>query len=278
MYTNELYHYGVKGMKWGVRRTPEQLGHRIKKYTSPTREALKSAVKRTAVQALAYTIPGFGMAWNAYATGHNLNNLRRNLDGKDYTAVEGAPEKLSELKRKKDPSNILDDMKQVNPNARKRGGVKNCMYCTMAMEMRRRGYDVRARKKAQGCTAKQLHEWFDGGTIEQLTTERRPKESRKSYINRAYDELCTNLEKYGNGARGSLFTFYEKINSGHATFWEVQNGRVNFYDGQVNEASVDKVFSLSDPSRCKYMRLDTCTLKENVTETVISKEEKRGGK
>lgn len=26
--TTELYHYGVKGMKWGVRRTPEQLGHK----------------------------------------------------------------------------------------------------------------------------------------------------------------------------------------------------------------------------------------------------------
>ena len=24
---NELYHHGVKGMKWGVRRTPAQLGH-----------------------------------------------------------------------------------------------------------------------------------------------------------------------------------------------------------------------------------------------------------
>lgn len=27
MENNELQHYGVKGMKWGVRRTPEQLGH-----------------------------------------------------------------------------------------------------------------------------------------------------------------------------------------------------------------------------------------------------------
>lgn len=25
---NELYHHGIKGQKWGVRRTPEQLGHK----------------------------------------------------------------------------------------------------------------------------------------------------------------------------------------------------------------------------------------------------------
>lgn len=27
----ELYHHGVKGMKWGVRRTPAQLGHKTNK-------------------------------------------------------------------------------------------------------------------------------------------------------------------------------------------------------------------------------------------------------
>lgn len=27
----ELYHYGVKGMKWGIRRTPQQLGRKIEK-------------------------------------------------------------------------------------------------------------------------------------------------------------------------------------------------------------------------------------------------------
>lgn len=26
--TDELYHHGIKGQKWGVRRTPEQLGHK----------------------------------------------------------------------------------------------------------------------------------------------------------------------------------------------------------------------------------------------------------
>ena len=36
---NELYHHGIKGMKWGVRRTPAQLGHQTKKSSTSQRRA-----------------------------------------------------------------------------------------------------------------------------------------------------------------------------------------------------------------------------------------------
>ena len=32
--SSELYHHGVKGMRWGIRRTPQQLGHKVEKLSS----------------------------------------------------------------------------------------------------------------------------------------------------------------------------------------------------------------------------------------------------
>lgn len=43
-----LQHYGVKGMKWGVRRTPEQLGHRTRKASSNEGRAGTSIKKKGA--------------------------------------------------------------------------------------------------------------------------------------------------------------------------------------------------------------------------------------
>lgn len=47
MENNELYHYGVLGMHWGVRRTPEQLGHRTK--SSGSARSAKARVNKKKV-------------------------------------------------------------------------------------------------------------------------------------------------------------------------------------------------------------------------------------
>ena len=50
-YQDELYHYGVKGMKWGVIRTAEQLGHIVKSAKSlyDSNKAKKRAKEEAAI-------------------------------------------------------------------------------------------------------------------------------------------------------------------------------------------------------------------------------------
>ena len=52
-----LVHYGVKGMKWGIRRTPEQLGHKVRQIrnmsdSDRTRYAKQRIKERGAEQAI----------------------------------------------------------------------------------------------------------------------------------------------------------------------------------------------------------------------------------
>lgn len=74
MKRNELYHYGVKGMKWGVRRYQPypksgrkkgvEIGYAAKrklKYTSPMRQYIKNMTK---AYSLAYAIPGYALIHN----------------------------------------------------------------------------------------------------------------------------------------------------------------------------------------------------------------------
>ena len=42
-YQDELYHYGIKGMKWGIRRTAVQLGHVIKDKAKKGYQTVKKA-------------------------------------------------------------------------------------------------------------------------------------------------------------------------------------------------------------------------------------------
>lgn len=44
MATETLVHYGIQGMKWGIRRTPDQLGHK-KKVAKPANKRAKESAE-----------------------------------------------------------------------------------------------------------------------------------------------------------------------------------------------------------------------------------------
>lgn len=54
-YLGEILHYGIKGMKWGVRRSPEQLGH----VTGGKRGVVKSSQSDTITEASYRSSKGF---------------------------------------------------------------------------------------------------------------------------------------------------------------------------------------------------------------------------
>lgn len=145
--------------------------------------------------------------------------------------------------------------------------------------MRRRGYDVQARSTDRGLTQKGLKEYYEGLDVKSPSkVERLPKESRKSYVNRSYDNFCNELERQGDGARGYVMMNFEKLNgsrsfSGHAMFYEVKDGSVKFYDGQSNKSGkeLDGIFSLADPSSYSYARVDNLKITEQITKAIVSK-------
>lgn len=51
MEYDELYHYGIKGMKWGIRRTAEQLGHVVKKSAKKVKTSFEEAREKRRQQA-----------------------------------------------------------------------------------------------------------------------------------------------------------------------------------------------------------------------------------
>ena len=84
---NELYHHGIKGMKWGVRRTPAQLGHK------PTiRSSAKTKLSDPNFQRKAVKAAKIALAVGAMYAGHKvLNNPEAIKAGKNaLSAVLGA--------------------------------------------------------------------------------------------------------------------------------------------------------------------------------------------
>ena len=182
MVKNELYHHGILGQKWGVRRFQNKDGtliqagkNRRKKEDTETDQVAKGksfverysnqkisqmgkasgAGEELAVQAIAYT--------TAIATMYGISKLSEHFSRKSKMKELDEYNKTKDIKSFSDAPRLSqkmsakDSMKHTNPDYPSEGTTMNCTFCTTAMALREKGYDIRARKvKGDGFYADDL--------------------------------------------------------------------------------------------------------------------------
>ena len=131
------------------------------------------------------------------------------------------------------------------------GYATNCAYCTVAYEMRQRGYDVEASSAGfETCnTHEVIQSWYENGKYEML-----PKYTDMYTIEKEI------LKNSGENSRG-CFVVDWTIAGGHSMVYEVENGVVYIRDCQINKKY--KLIEYPDAKyidRAFYMRTDNLNL------------------
>lgn len=156
----------------------------------------------------------------------------------DKNTVMNSKEDMAEINEKYDPR-VLDYS-------------MNCMNCTTAYELRKRGYDVEASANSEGVPLNELDKWFENPEYHQVDGD---------YIREGIQQVNS------PNSRGNLMVYWH-MGGGHSMAYETDDkGNISILDCQTNEyVDLDELSDYVDEAY--IVRTDNLNLKRGVLDAV----------
>ena len=219
------------------------------------------------------------VSYSAIAIKGEIDNASANAKEKKFAKerAQNPIDKATGFHKKTREMTASEDMERVNPGFKNwdDNTKNNCVLCTMAFELRRRGYDVQAKKSTEGYDADELvKDWYVGAKPKtsqgSLTDEQiieRMKYSGAAYIDKASQKTMiantvNEITNQKDGARGQISVTWNGATFGHSVAYANEGGKVVIYDTQSNERFEGEKAEkyLQECSQVSVTRLDNCSI------------------